>query len=304
MPQIVVKNLMKRYAGVEAVRGVSFDVEAGEIFGLLGPNGAGKTTTLECVIGLRLPDTGSIEVCGVDAVAEPRRVKQMIGAQLQSTALQDKVTPRKALRLFTSFFEKHAEVNHLIDRFALAEKADEPFDTLSGGQKQRLGLALAFVNEPRVVFLDEPTTGLDPQSRRDLHDSIRQIRAEGRSVLLTTHYLEEAEQLCDRIAIVDHGRLIASGTPSELIGRAALKPRLRFRASRLIDLAKLRGLPGVSDAAAINDGYFLKTTNMSQSIIELVRLLEAENNDLLELQVEKPTLEEVFIELTGVQPRD
>src|SRR5581483_7072958 len=198
---VIVHNLVKRYGPVEAVRGVGFDVHAGEIFGLLGPNGAGKTTTVECVIGLRRPDQGTIEIDGIDALAQPDRTKQRIGAQLQATALQDKITPREALRLFGSFHDRRADVRSLIDRFALSEKADAPFESLSGGQRQRLALALAFVNDPAVLFLDEPTSGLDPQSRRELHESIRQMRAEGRAILLTTHYIAEAHDLCDRIAI-------------------------------------------------------------------------------------------------------
>src|SRR5258708_1000679 len=210
---VEVKELRKRYGEVQAVRGVSFEVAQGEILGMLGPNGAGKTSTLECIIGLRRPDSGSIEVCGLDALRQSTEVSQRIGAQLQATALQDKITPREALRMFAAFYRQAADIERLIERFSLAEKADARFETLSGGQKQRLALALAFVNEPRVVFLDEPTSGLDPQSRRELHQLVIQMRGEGRSVLLTTHYFEEAQTLCDRIAIVDHGRVIATGTP-------------------------------------------------------------------------------------------
>src|SRR4051812_8750418 len=172
-PKVNIQGLRKRYGDFEAVRGVSFEVAEGEILGLLGPNGAGKTSTLECVIGLRRPDGGSVHICGMDALAEPERVKQRIGAQLQATALQDKITPREAIGLFGAFYEKPAGVEELIERFALGEKADSPFDSLSGGQKQRLALALAVVNEPQVLFLDEPTSGLDPQSRRELHAVIQ-----------------------------------------------------------------------------------------------------------------------------------
>ena len=206
--QLIVQSLQKRYGDYEAVRGVSCDIAEGEILGLLGPNGAGKTSTLECVIGLRRPDAGTIRMCGIDALAEPEKVKQLLGAQLQATALQDKITPREAIGLFGAFYENPAKADDLIERFSLSEKADSPFDSLSGGQWQRLGLALAFVNNPRVLFLDEPTTGLDPQSRRELHGSIEKMKADGHTVLLTTHYIEEAHQLCDRIAIIDHGRII------------------------------------------------------------------------------------------------
>ena len=216
MPHVVVHDLRKQYNGIAAVDGVSFEVEAGEIFGLLGPNGAGKTTTVECLIGLREPDAGRLEVCGIDARQRPRAVKEKIGAALQTTSLQDKITPREALTLYGGFYATRSAPEPLLERFALIDKADAPFDTLSGGQRQRLALALAFVNFPEVVFLDEPTTGLDPQARRDLHGDIARMRADGHTVLLTTHNLDEAEQLCDRIAIVDHGRVIAAG----IAGRA------------------------------------------------------------------------------------
>ncbi|SRR5579862_3907194 len=209
---LVLRDLVKRYGGVEAVRGVSFEVAPGEIFGLLGPNGAGKTSILECAIGLRQPDGGSVRVCGL----APADAKERIGAVLQATALHDKITPREALRLFGSFYSRHADYEALLRRFALMEKADAPFDSLSGGQRQRIALALAFVNEPEMVFLDEPTAGLDPRARRELHKTILQTRAEGRAVFLTTHSIEEAEILCDRIAILHRGRIAALGNTAEL----------------------------------------------------------------------------------------
>ena len=177
--KVIVRDLRKRYDGIEAVRGVSFAIEPGEIFGLLGPNGAGKTTTVECLVGLREPDSGELEVCGLDARRCAADVKQKIGVALQSTSLQDKITPREALRLFGSFYRERAEPAELLARFALADKADAAVDTLSGGQRQRLALALAFVNRPELVFLDEPTTGLDPQARRELHASIAQMKRDG-----------------------------------------------------------------------------------------------------------------------------
>jgi ABC-2 type transport system ATP-binding protein len=301
---LVVKDLVKRYGDVEAVRGVSFEVSGGEIFGLLGPNGAGKTSTVECVVGLRRPDGGSIRLCDMDALQQPERVKQRVGVALQATALQDKITPREALRLFGSFYRNRADVNQLIDRFALGEKADSPFDTLSGGQRQRLALALAFVNQPEVLFLDEPTTGLDPQSRRDLHDSILEMRREGRTVLLTTHYIEEAHALCDRIAIVDHGRVIAEGRPDELIAKARDTQRISVRTAQPLALNELRALPAVQSASQAGDQAELKTTRVSQTVIELVRLIEARNNELVDLHIHRPSLEDVFIELTGKGLRD
>jgi ABC-2 type transport system ATP-binding protein len=305
MPLLQVSNLRKSYGGVPAVKDISFDVAPGEIFGLLGPNGAGKTSTLECIIGLRIPDGGSIQVCGLDAMREPLKVKERIGAQLQSTSLQDKITPREALHLFASFYNKPASIDQLIQRFSLGEKADAKFETLSGGQKQRLGLALAFVNDPQVVFLDEPTSGLDPQSRRELHHLITRMRGEGRSILLTTHYIEEAAALCDRIAIIDHGRIIARGTPSELVGGAKAPNRVIFRAARETDESALRGLAGVTQVQhEPGTAYRLHTTIPTRTIVDLVRLLESQNNELSDLQMEKPSLEDVFIELTGVSLRE
>jgi ABC-2 type transport system ATP-binding protein len=302
--KIQVDNLLKRYGTVEALRGVSFDVPDGEIFGLLGPNGAGKTTTLECVIGLRQPDSGAIDVCGIDALANPGAVKQKLGAQLQATALQAKITPREALKLFASFYEKSANIDALIERFSLTEKADAPFDSLSGGQKQRLALALAFVNEPEVLFLDEPTTGLDPQSRRELHASILQMREDGHTVLLTTHYIEEAQKLCDRLAIIDHGRIIATGTPRELIEQSKALPQIIVRTARPLTAEQVQGLSTVEKATSVADGLQLRTRNVSRAVIELVNLLESQGNELLDLQIHRPSLEDVFIELTGSSLRD
>jgi ABC-2 type transport system ATP-binding protein len=302
--KILVQNLLKRYGTVEALRGVSFEVPDGQIFGLLGPNGAGKTTTLECVIGLRQPDSGSIHVCGIDALADPDGVKQKLGAQLQATALQDKITPREAIKLFSSFYKKQADIDSLIERFSLTEKADASFDSLSGGQKQRLALALAFVNEPEVLFLDEPTTGLDPQSRRELHASILRMREDGHTVLLTTHYIEEAEKLCDQLAIIDHGRIIATGTPRELIERSKALPQITVRTARPLTAEQVRGLTVVEQAVEGTDGLQLRTRNVSRAVIETVNLLETQGNELLDLQIHRPSLEDVFIELTGSSLRD
>jgi ABC-2 type transport system ATP-binding protein len=217
---LIVNELAKRYGTFLALSGVSFSVTQGHIFGLLGRNGAGKTTAIECVVGLRNPDSGSVQICGIDARANPKKIKELIGVQLQSTALQDKITPREALKLFASFYKNPHDVQSLIVRFSLMEKADAHFDTLSGGQRQSLALALAMVNQPRLVFLDEPTAGLDAPARRQLHETIRQIRADGRTILLTTHNIEEARELCDQIAILNGGGIVAQGTPQELVSKA------------------------------------------------------------------------------------
>ena len=304
MPKLSVRDLRKRYNGVEAVRGISFEVQDQEIFGLLGPNGAGKTTTLECVIGLRDPDGGDVEVCGVDARRQPRDVKQKIGAALQTTALQDKITPREALALFGSFYQRRAEPDELLERFALREKGDATFDTLSDGQRQRLALALAFVNRPELVFLDEPTAGLDPQSRRELHAEIARTKREGYTVLLTTHYIDEAEQLCDRVAIIDHGRIVAMGTPQELMAGSRAAQSVSVVTTQPLERARLERLAGVQELACEGVRARFKTSTVGPTVAELMRLLEGSGTELVELLVRKASLEDVFIELTGTTLRD
>ena len=212
---IAVQGLSRRYGAVQAIDGVSFEVGAGEVFGLLGPNGAGKTTTLECILGLTKPDQGRIEICGIDACR--RQAREKTGAVLQATGLQDKITPREALDLFASFYRAPLSSEVLLQRFGLVEKADAAFETLSGGQKQRLALALAFAGNPQALLLDEPTAGLDPQIRREVQGHIRAMKDDGRAILLSTHDMDEAEQLCDRIAVIARGRIVAVGTPHELM---------------------------------------------------------------------------------------
>src|SRR6202521_447543 len=206
-----VENLVKRYGDVEAVRGVSFNVEEGEVFGLLGPNGAGKTSTVEILEGLRTPDSGRVSVCGLDPQTSGAEFKFVIGAALQSTALPDKMRVHEALDLFGSFYPRRRGTPELLKRFGLEEKRNAFYSQLSGGQKQRLALAMALVNDPQVVFLDEPTAGLDPQVRREIYAVIEELKGSGKSILLTTHYIEEAERLCDRVAIIDHGQVITQG---------------------------------------------------------------------------------------------
>ena len=297
--KVVVRDLRKRYGPVEAVRGVSFEVEEGEIMALLGPNGAGKTTTIECILGLRQPDGGEIEVCGIDALRRPREVKELIGAALQTTALQDRITPAEALALFGSFYRNHEDPAVLLERFALTEKADAPFDTLSGGQRQRLALALAFVNRPELVFLDEPTTGLDARARRDLHDDIRRMRSEGHTLLLTTHYIDEAEALCDRVAIIDAGRIVATGTPEALIARAGLSPRVALTASRPLEPGILRQLPEVDDVQVDGSHARFRAPRPAALLAPLARELESRGIEVLDLTVRQATLEDAYLELTG-----
>jgi ABC-2 type transport system ATP-binding protein len=297
--KLVVDNLHKRYGPIEAARGVSFDVQEGEIFGLIGPNGAGKTTTVECVLGLREPDSGRIEVCGFDARRRPQDAKQRVGAALQSTALQDKITPREALVLFGALYRDADAPEPLLERFALTEKADAAFDTLSGGQRQRLALALAFVNRPELVVLDEPTSGLDPQARRDLHDAILGMKRDGHTVLLTTHQLAEAETLCDRIAIIDRGAVIASDTPRAIIARSQALQSVHLVTSSPVDRDALAQLPDVRDIDGDGCDLRLRTTHASRTLAALTARLEAVGVEIVELHVQKATLEDVFLELTA-----
>jgi ABC-2 type transport system ATP-binding protein len=301
---VTVTDLTKSYGPVQAVQGISFSVAAGEVFGLLGPNGAGKTTTIECLIGLRDPDHGTIEVCGIDARRQPREVKERIGVQLQATALQDQLSVREALALFGSFYRRKADCDRLLERFALTDKAGARFASLSGGQQQRVAMALALINEPELLLLDEPTAGLDPQARRELHGVIREIKAEGRTVLLTTHYIEEAELLCDRVAIIDGGRIIALDTPARLIAATKGATRISLTTAAPLAAERLRALPGALSATVEGTRAEIATAHINHTIIEVVRFLEREGAELLDLQIRKPSLEDVFIELTGRRLRD
>jgi ABC-2 type transport system ATP-binding protein len=294
-----VRDLRKSYPPIEAVRGVSFEVQSSEILGLIGPNGAGKTTTVECVIGLRQPDNGDIRICDLDARTRGMEVREKIGAALQTSTVQDKITPREALRLYGSFYRKRIDPHALLDRFALTAKADAPFDSLSGGQKQRLSLALAFVNDPELVLLDEPTAGLDPQARRELHDHIVRMRRDGRSVLLTTHDLEEAQALCDRILIIDRGRIVAEGAPHELMARSSALQTISLVTLPRVDVALFERLPSVESLQVDGDRIRMQTSQVTGTVTALMQLIESEHLELANLQVQKATLEDVFIELTG-----
>jgi ABC-2 type transport system ATP-binding protein len=301
---IEVQDLYKSYGPVEAVRGLSFVVQEGEVFGLLGPNGAGKTSTVEILEGLRTPDRGTVRVCGLDPLQAGERFKERIGAILQSTNLPDKLRAREAIELFAQLYRKHADTNELLKRFQLEEKADAFYKDLSGGQKQRLALAMALVNDPQVIFLDEPTAGLDPQVRREIYDIIEDLKHARKTVLITTHYIEEAERLCDRVAIVDSGRVIAAGTPRELKRDAAGTTRIEVRLARPLTNGALGHIDGVSDWRESEGAYVLHSARPPQTIVALVKQLEAEGNELQSLEMTSPTLEDVFIELTGRRLRE
>jgi ABC-2 type transport system ATP-binding protein len=303
-PVIQVENLVKRYGDLEAVRGVSFSVNEGEVFGLLGPNGAGKTTTIEILEGLRNLDGGRVSVCGLDPQRDPEKLKNEIGAALQSTSLPDKLKTFEAIKLFAGFYSRRRDPEELLKRFGLVEKRDTFYSKLSGGQKQRLALAMALVNNPRVLFFDEPTAGLDPQVRREIYDIIEELRREKKTIVITTHYIEEAERLCDRVAIVDHGKVIALGTPQELKNRSGDKTRVEVRLTRPESVETLKALDGVTECRDLNGGYALHTQRPPQAIVSVVKYLEAQGNELVSLEIATPSLEDVFIELTGRRLRD
>jgi len=303
-PIIEVHNLTKNYGAVKALRGVSFEVQEGEVFGLLGPNGAGKTSTVEILEGLRPPDGGIVSVCGLDPQSPGSAFKQEIGAVLQSTALPDKLRVGEAISMFASFYKRRRDPAALLKRFGLEEKRNTFYSYLSGGQKQRLALAMSLVNEPRVLFLDEPTAGLDPQVRREIYTIIEELKKERKTILLTTHYIEEAEKLCDRVAIIDQGRVIAQGTPRELKQRSAGTTRIELRLARPESDATLKQLEGVADCHASDGVYVVHSTRVPQTIVSLVKYLEANGNELASLDIAAPSLEDVFLELTGRRLRD
>jgi ABC-2 type transport system ATP-binding protein len=303
-PILEVDNLVKNYGNVQAVRGVSFCVDEGEVFGLLGPNGAGKTTTVEILEGLRNPDGGRVRVCGYDPQVSPNELKHEIGAALQSTSLPDKLRVMEALRLFASFYKQRRDPEELLKRFGLEEKRNTYYSKLSGGQKQRLALAMALVNNPRVLFFDEPTAGLDPQVRREIYDIIEELRRDRKTILMTTHYIEEAERLCDRVAIVDHGKVIALGSPRELKQRSGNNTRIEVKLAKPVTNGTLKNLEGVADAREVSGTYVLHTQRPPQTIVSLVKHLEAEGNELVSLEIASPSLEDVFIEMTGRRLRD
>ena len=303
-PVLEVENLVKNYGDVQAVRGVSFNVQEGEVFGLLGPNGAGKTTTVEILEGLRDLDGGRVRVCGFDPQADADELRHEIGAALQSTALPDKLRVMEALRLFSSFYKRRRDPEELLKRFGLEEKRDTFYNKLSGGQKQRLALAMSLLNDPRVLFFDEPTAGLDPQVRREIYDIIEELRHEKKTILMTTHYIEEAERLCDRVAIVDHGKVIALGSPRELKQRSGNNTRIEVKLARPVANGTLQQLEGVVDAREMDGSYVLHTQRPPQTIVSLVKHLEGEGNELVSLEIATPSLEDVFIEMTGRRLRD
>lgn len=302
MPPIIsVENLVKRYSQLTAVGGVSFSVEQGEVFGILGPNGAGKTTTLECIEGLQAPTGGAITVLGMDVAADPRGVKGRIGVQLQASSYFDYLTLTEILELFGSFYPQRTQPMELLARMGLESKASARVNQLSGGQKQRFSVAATLVGDPEIVFLDEPTTGLDPQARRNLWEVVQGIHAEGRTVVLTTHYMDEAQLLCDRVAIMDQGKLIALDTPARLAETLPAPYTVRAATPTALDANALLGLEGVLDAEMSDGTLTLHSSDATRTVPALIALADG---GLRELEVSLATLEDVFLAMTGHNLRD
>jgi len=300
------RDLRKTYDGkVEAVRGLNLTIAAGECFGLLGPNGAGKTTTIEILEGLLAPTAGTVKILGHTWQENPRALREQIGISLQETRLSEKLTVRETLNLFASFYREPRSPEIVLEQLQLTEKADAWVGKLSGGQRQRLAVATALVGNPRLLFLDEPTTGLDPQSRRQLWDIVRTFQRSGGTVLLTTHYMDEAERLCDRLAIVDHGQIIAEGTPTELIERLGGHHVVEFSVEGSSDGATVwRALPGV-EAVRSEDGLFSLTVREPHlTIPALLDAVNQQNAKLQRLSTRQASLEDVFVKLTGRHLRD
>ena len=304
---LLVQDLRKYYGDVRAVDGLDLAVGAGECFGLLGPNGAGKTTTIEICEGLTFPDSGRVEILGLRWDQEEKQLRQRLGIQLQETQLADKLTVAEVVRLFRSFYERGRSVDEVIRLVQLEEKRDGRVGKLSGGQKQRLALACAIVGAPDLLFLDEPTTGLDPQSRRQLWDLITDFKANGRTILLTTHYMDEAEILCDRVAIVDHGKVIALGPPRELIRSLGAEHVVDFALggeAPPLDEGALRSIAGVRAARMRAGGYELNVGELHRTVPALLGFLAERRLELAQLTTHSATLEDVFVSLTGRQLRE
>jgi ABC-2 type transport system ATP-binding protein len=301
---IQVANFRKTYGKTVAVDDVSFDVRDGEIFGLIGPNGAGKTTTMECVEGIRQPDRGAISVLGLDPFRDVYRLQQRIGVQLQQAQLQKRIKVKEAVHLWTSLYRKpKADGDRLLEQLGLAEKRDAWFMTLSGGQKQRLFIVLALVNDPDVVFLDELTTGLDPQARRAIWDLVRGIRTRGKTVFLTTHLMEEAERLCDRVAIIEHGRIIDMDSPDGLVTRHCPERTVVLQTASPAALDRFRAIGGITDAVCDGTRFTLRGTGAG-FVTAVIQMLSESGIAVTDLRTVHPTLEDVFLKLTGQAIRD
>ena len=293
------RGLVKRYADVTAVAGLDLAVRRGECFGLLGPNGAGKTTTIEILEGLTDPDAGEVEILGTTWAKDGAGLRERLGISLQETQLAEKLTVGETVRLFRSFYRRGWDPEAVLTRLSLEEKRNARVGKLSGGQKQRLAVACALVGDPEVLFLDEPTTGLDPQSRLQLWQQVMDFRATGGTVLLTTHYMDEAERLCDRVAIVDHGQVIALGTPAELISSLHAANVIEFASEPEMEEASLRALPGVTELHRRGPNWSLPVGSLAETVPLLLALVERSEAKLVNLSTHRATLEDLFVSLTG-----
>jgi len=298
-PIIRVQDLVKRYGDRSAVNGLSFAVKCGEVYGLLGPNGAGKTTTVECIEGLRQPDSGIVEVLGMSHQTATEAIKARVGVQLQSTGLFPRLTVRETIDLYRTFFPRALPTDEVLRLLGLTDRQKADPATLSGGWRQRLTLALALVNEPDLLFLDEPTTGLDPAARRDLWDLVRALKRKGKTIVLTTHYMEEAAQLCDRVAVIDHGQLLAEGRPADLVRQAFAETAIEFATPAEADPNRLKGLAGVTRVVAETETTTLYSTRIPDTVAGLLQLSREASFALERFTVRQATLEDLFLQLTG-----
>jgi ABC-2 type transport system ATP-binding protein len=291
---------------VEAVKGIDFEVLSGEVFGLLGPNGAGKTTTVEILEGLRPRTGGEARVLGYDPERQTQQLKDRIGVCLQATNLPEKIRVQEALELFASFYTRRVSSEYLLKRLQLWEKRNAFYSTLSGGQKQRLAIALALINDPQLLFLDEPTTGLDPQIRLEMHLLIEELRSEKRTVVLTTHYIEEAERLCNRVAIIDEGKIVAIGTPLELQQKSRGQSRIQIMVAQPLAASQLPQWPDALEISLSNEGRMLTvySNRPARTLFEVMRWLDQQGLPVEDVHLKRPTLEDVFVELTGKKLRD
>jgi ABC-2 type transport system ATP-binding protein len=303
---IYVRGLRKSYGSFEAVKGIDFEVRPGEVFGLLGPNGAGKTSTVEILEGLRPRSAGEVTVLDFDPDRQKQKLKDRIGVCLQATNLPDKIKVHEALDLFAAFYTRTVNGDALLKRLQLWEKKDAYYATLSGGQKQRLAIALALINDPQMLFLDEPTSGLDPQVRLEIRDLIEELRAEKRTIVMTTHYIEEAERLCDRVAIIDAGQIIASGSPRELQAKSANQSAIEIALAQPWRGGDLPSWPHAIRSTLSDDLRHIKVTSEhpARTLVEMVKWTDAQGIDLDDVRLNRPTLEDVFIELTGKKLRE
>jgi len=301
-PIIKIENLSKTYGRIKAVDDISFEVYRGEIFGMVGPNGAGKTTTIECIEGLRKPDSGNLKVLGLDPLREGRLLKKSIGIQMQESELPDRIKVWEAIDLFSSFYDRTMTYKSLLNELGLYEKRGSYFGRLSGGQKQRLFIALSLINDPELVFLDELTTGLDPQARRTTWELIKSINEKGKTIFLTTHYMEEAETLCDRVAIIDNGKIIALDTPQKLTSDIKAENRLIFNVSGDFDINILKNIDSVSNIEKTGNKITVLGHD-KRMVKDIVNFLVNNNIDYSDLKTEQTTLEDIFLKLTGKEIR-